>query len=120
MNVRTLANTLSSLTSVAGSDGRMRADQVSDAKVLMQLTVEEWDCREAEKKSVLEQMENDNSTALMIVPNEEHESTSSDRQTQCQKTAQCWNCGKRGHRCDTCASPRPGSEDDDFHEMVKW
>jgi hypothetical protein len=94
MNVRTLANRLSLLTSVAGSDGRMRAEQVSDAKALMRLTVEEWDCREAEKKSVLERMENDNSTALMIVPNEEHESTSSDRQTQCQKTAWCWNCGK--------------------------
>jgi hypothetical protein len=80
-----------------------------DTSTLMQFTLEEWDRRAPAHKAKEKSKENANSgTALATVSSKKPgaKTGGGDKRKHFGKRGECWNCGDKGHKRDTCPKPK--------------
>jgi len=96
------------------ADG-LEVDCGLDAEALMQFAIEEWDRREPERKGKAKATSNDTGTALATVSSEKPGARAGggDKTKRGRRFGECWNCGGKGHRRDTCPTPKKDKDSKD-------
>ena len=99
--------------SVAELKGKL-PNLVVEPEDMMQAALEEWDWREANKKSRQKATASTTSgTALAAVPSEKPGVKSSGGKRCCGRPGECWNCREKGHKKTDCPNPKDKSEKKD-------
>ena len=83
-----------------------------DAEILMQFAIDEWDRRAPARKAKEKQKESQSGgTALATVSSEKPgaKTGGGDKRKRFGKRGECWNCGDKGHKRDTCPKPKQES-----------
>ena len=83
-----------------------------DAEILVQFTIDEWDRRAPVRKAKEKQKESQSGgTALATVSSEKPgtKTGGGDKRKHFGKRGECWNCGDKGHKHDTCPKPKQES-----------
>ena len=80
------------------------AEHILDAEALMQFAIEEWDRRAPMRKAREKSKDTSNGTALAMVSSEKPgaKTGGDDKKKRFGKRGECWNCGDKGHKRDTC------------------
>ena len=94
---------------VLTTDKEKEVELSLDASTLMQFALEEWDCRAPARKAREKSKENaNNGMALATVSSEKPGAKASggDKRKHFGKCGECWNCGDKGHKRDTCTKPK--------------
>ena len=100
------------IASVAELKGKLLS-LVVDPEDMMQAVLEEWDRREAEKKSRQKATSSTTSgTALAAVSSEKPGAKSSSGKKHHGKLGECWNCGEKGHKKNNCPNPKKDESGD--------
>jgi hypothetical protein len=90
---------------------------VVDPEDLMQAALEEWDRREADKKSRQKGSTSTSlGTALAAVSSEKPGAKSGGGNKRRGKPGECWSCGEKGHKKNDCPNPKKdesGNKDSD-------
>jgi hypothetical protein len=101
------------IRSVAELKGKL-PNLVVEPEDMMQATLEEWDWREANKKSRQKATASTTpGTALAAVSSEKPGVKSGGGKRRHGKPGECWNCGEKGHKKTDCPNPKDESEKKD-------